>query len=142
MAELAIYLAAPLFTAAERAWNTELATAVRAAFPAAQVRVPQEFCACHDGADQVDYGAIFADCCAHLAGSTHVLAVLDGADADSGTSWEIGYAYARGIPVIGLRTDWRPGEDGGANAMLTRSCRALSTSVEDAIAKLGAVIAG
>lgn len=33
-------------------------------------------------------------------------AVLDGVDVDSGTAWEIGYAYARGKPIIGLRTDF------------------------------------
>jgi nucleoside 2-deoxyribosyltransferase len=42
-----------------------------------------------------------------------VLAVLDGTDVDSGTAAEIGYARARGKPVVGLRTDLR---EGGENA--------------------------
>ena len=42
---------------------------------------------------------------------------------------------ARGIPVIGLRTDLRPGEDGGLpNCMLTRSCVAVVRSIEAAVA--------
>lgn len=36
-----------------------------------------------------------------------VLAILDGADVDSGTAAEVGYAAARGKPVVGLRTDLR-----------------------------------
>jgi len=36
-----------------------------------------------------------------------VVAILDGSDVDSGTAWEIGYAYARGKPIIGIRTDIR-----------------------------------
>jgi len=39
-----------------------------------------------------------------------VLAVLDGPDVDSGTAAEIGWAAARGCPVIGLRTDFRLAE--------------------------------
>jgi nucleoside 2-deoxyribosyltransferase len=36
-----------------------------------------------------------------------LLAVLDGVDVDSGTAAEIGYAFARGKRVYGLRTDFR-----------------------------------
>lgn len=36
-----------------------------------------------------------------------VFAVLDGVDVDSGTAAEIGYAFARGKLVAGLRTDFR-----------------------------------
>ena len=39
--------------------------------------------------------------------ATAVLAVLDGPDVDSGTAAEIGWAAARQLPVIGLRTDFR-----------------------------------
>lgn len=34
-----------------------------------------------------------------------IIAVLDGLHVGAGTSWELGYAYARGIPAIGLKTD-------------------------------------
>jgi nucleoside 2-deoxyribosyltransferase len=36
-----------------------------------------------------------------------VLAVLDGVDVDSGTAAEIGYACARGKPILGYRGDFR-----------------------------------
>ena len=34
-----------------------------------------------------------------------VIALLDGLHVGAGTAWEIGFAYANGIPVIGLKTD-------------------------------------
>jgi len=40
-----------------------------------------------------------------------VLAVLDGSDVDSGTAAEIGYAFARGKPIVGYRGDSRPAGD-------------------------------
>ncbi len=43
-----------------------------------------------------------------------VVAVLDGVDVDSGTAAEIGFAYALGKPVIGLRTDFRLAGDNEA----------------------------
>lgn len=36
-----------------------------------------------------------------------MLAVLDGPDVDSGTAAEIGYACARGRPIVGYRGDFR-----------------------------------
>lgn len=60
-----------------------------------------------------------------------VIAVLDGTDVDSGVACEIGYAFAKGKPVLGLRTDWRdlgdlPGhavnlQVGGCLTKLTRN---------------------
>jgi nucleoside 2-deoxyribosyltransferase len=43
-----------------------------------------------------------------------VFAILDGADVDSGTASEVGFAAGRGLPVVGLRTDQRrSGENDG-----------------------------
>lgn len=51
--------------------------------------------------------------------SDAVLAILDGVDVDSGTASEIGYAYARGKRVYGLRTDFRlAGDNLGATVNL------------------------
>ncbi|MER3436942.1 MAG: 2-deoxyribonucleoside glycosidase [Chloroflexota bacterium] len=41
-------------------------------------------------------------------------AVLDGVDVDSGTAAEIGFAYALGKPIFGLRTDFRLAGDNEA----------------------------
>ena len=40
-----------------------------------------------------------------------MLAVLDGTDVDSGTASEIGYAYAKGKPMVGYRGDFRLSSD-------------------------------
>ena len=40
-----------------------------------------------------------------------VLAILDGTDVDSGVACEIGYAMAKGKPIVGLRTDRRRSGD-------------------------------
>ena len=34
-----------------------------------------------------------------------VIAALDGLHVGAGTAWELGYAYAKGIPAIGIKTD-------------------------------------
>jgi nucleoside 2-deoxyribosyltransferase len=39
-----------------------------------------------------------------------VIAVLDGLHVGAGTSWELGYSYAKNIPCIGIKTD-EPIED-------------------------------
>jgi len=43
--------------------------------------------------------------------SDMVFAILDGVDVDSGTAAEIGYAFARGKPVLGYRGDFRLSAD-------------------------------
>jgi nucleoside 2-deoxyribosyltransferase len=48
-----------------------------------------------------------------------VIAVLDGADVDSGTAAEIGYAFARGKRIVGYRGDFRlAGDNEGATVNL------------------------
>jgi nucleoside 2-deoxyribosyltransferase len=34
-----------------------------------------------------------------------VIVSLDGLHIGAGTAWELGYAYAKGIPILGLKTD-------------------------------------
>jgi nucleoside 2-deoxyribosyltransferase len=42
-----------------------------------------------------------------IRASDALIAVLDGVDVDSGTASEIGFAYALGMRVYGIRTDFR-----------------------------------
>jgi nucleoside 2-deoxyribosyltransferase len=54
-----------------------------------------------------------------------MVAILEGADADSGTSVELGYAYSKGKAILGIRTDSRISEERGLNLMLPFACREL-----------------
>lgn len=115
-----IYLAAPLFSEGERAYNRLVRDQLVGA--GQQVHLPQEI---GDDLPSRDLGttrAIFSENLAALSESDLVVAVIDGADADSGTAWEIGYAYALNIPVVALRTDFRSvGTDERVNLMLEQS---------------------
>ena len=119
------YLAAPLFSEGERVYNRLIRDQlVRAG---QEVHLPQEI---GDDLSSRDLGttrAIFSENLAALCESDLVVAVIDGADADSGTAWEIGFAYARGIPVIALRTDFRlVGADERVNLMLEQSAAVVT----------------
>lgn len=70
-----------------------------------------------------------------------VFAILDGVDVDSGTAAEIGYAFARGKYVCGLRTDFRlAGDNAGAivnlqvQYFIEASGGRVVTSVDDFVA--------
>jgi nucleoside 2-deoxyribosyltransferase len=121
-----IYLAGPVFTLAERRFNEELAGELERLCPSLQVFLPQRY----DKEFQNEPNPsprMFACLMGALDGCDVVVAVLDGPDADSGTSFETGYAHARGKRVIGVRTDFRGGEDHGLNLMLSNACSDLVT---------------
>ena len=66
-----------------------------------------------------------------IKSSDIIVAVVDGADVDSGTAWEIGYAYALGKPILGLRTDFRTlGIEGTVNLMIERSAELFASIPE------------
>jgi nucleoside 2-deoxyribosyltransferase len=110
-----IYFAGPLFSAAERDWNEALAGALRAA--GHEVFLPQE------QEPGKDAPGIFATDVGGIDWSEVLVAIMDGADPDSGTCWEVGYAY-RKKPIVLVRTDLRRNENSGGsgyNPMLTES---------------------
>ncbi len=72
--------------------------------------------------DKAEQGLIFSKNLKALESADIIVAIIDGADADSGTAWEMGYAFARGKKVIGLRTDFRrSGNHEKVNFMLEES---------------------
>jgi len=129
-----IYLASSLFTHAELEYNRELKDImIKKGF---SVFLPQEDA--EDAAaerEKQNQECIFEKCLEGVNSSDIVVAVLDGVDVDSGTAWEIGYAYARGKPVIGLRTDFRTLSDGIVNLMVEMSIVALARD-EDELLKV------
>lgn len=122
-----VYLAAPLFSEGECDFNRKLKGELHSL--GFKVFLPQEDSNnVHDKTDRQKI--IFGKNLKGIEKSDILVAVIDGADADSGTAWEIGYAFAKGKPVIGLRTDFRTlGIEGTVNLMIERSvimCMSIS----------------
>jgi len=110
-----IYFAGPLFSAAERDWNVALASALRAA--GHDVFLPQE------QEPGKDAAGIFATDVGGIDWADGLVAIMDGADPDSGTCWEVGYAYGK-KPIVLVRTDMRRNQGSGGsgyNPMLTEA---------------------
>lgn len=136
-----IYLAGPLFTSPEREWNAGLAARLRAG--GHDVFVPQE-----NPAAERTGRAIFLKDLAGLDWADAVVAIMDGADPDSGTCWECGYSYAKGKTVVLFRSDLRGSgdeHDMPYNAMLIGAADAhiegVIASLDDAAAAILATLA-
>jgi nucleoside 2-deoxyribosyltransferase len=109
-----IYLAGPLFTTPEREFNLQLATRLRTA--GHEMFVPQE----NTPSERTGKGIFLKDL-EGLDWADGVVAIMDGADPDSGTCWECGYAYATNKTVVLFRSDFRGSGDADDipyNAML------------------------
>ena len=132
-----IYLAGPLFSEAEKRFNEQLTQRIEAA--GYDVFLPQR-----DSTDtestrkQQDSAELFRKNSEAIDRAGLVIAILDGgSDVDSGTAWEIGYAYAKTIPVIGLRTDFRTlGVEGTVNLMIEKTLIKLVYSTDELLTEL------
>jgi nucleoside 2-deoxyribosyltransferase/predicted secreted protein len=126
-----IYLAAPLFSEAERSYNSTLAALLRQHL--FEVYVPQESGDNNAHRDLTGHARIYEQNKRALHDADMVVAVIEGADADSGTAWEMGYASGLKKPVFALRTDFRKvGNHEHVNLMLEQSATVV-TSVDDLI---------
>jgi nucleoside 2-deoxyribosyltransferase len=126
-----IYLAAPLFTEAERAFNVIVAKRLQA--ESHQVFLPQSDSLNHEGTGRTT--AVFRANLAALGNADAVVAICDGSQVDDGTAWEVGYAYGRNIPIYALRTDTRLVQqaDERINLMILESLDELSPSLEQLV---------
>lgn len=125
-----IYLAGPLFSEAETRWGREVKRTLEG-LSGVEVVWPHEIV---PAGSSVAPGEIFRSNLAALSSCDVLVAILDGPAVDDGTSWEVGYHYASGKPVIGIRTDFRrAGETGDSlvNAMIECSCSAIARNLED-----------
>ena len=77
--------AGPLFTTPERTWNMEVVAALRA--------VGHETFLAQDQEPGKDAVGIFATDVGGIDWADGLVAIMDGADPDSGTCCEVGYAY-------------------------------------------------
>ena len=135
-----VYLAGPLFTLAERRFMAHLRD-LAAALPGVSPLWPGDLFVNDDlaGLGPAAKEHIFQGCLTALTGCDLVVAVLDGPSVDDGTAWEVGHAFARGLPVWGLRTDFRSAGDTAqslVNCMIECSCEAVFRDVEAALAAL------
>ncbi len=99
-----IFLAAPIFSLAEREFNSKLAGELRK--KGYEVFLAQEL-GVLDSSDNDIKRKLFKEDLKALNESDIVVAVLDGMEVDSGVAFELGYAYAKGKKIVGVRTDHR-----------------------------------
>jgi nucleoside 2-deoxyribosyltransferase len=122
-----VYLAAPLFSQAERRWNQDFAAELRRVWPETtgldqelEIILPQSF---RVSETEDRFEGIVERCIQAIDACDGVITVLEGADADSGVAFEQGYAFARGKPIVGVRSDVRSNRAHGLNIMLDQTCR-------------------
>jgi nucleoside 2-deoxyribosyltransferase/predicted secreted protein len=124
-----VYLAAPLFSEAERGFNTSIARFLSTHL--FDVHLPQEAGDDSDMRDVREQERLFLYNKSALEDADFIVAIIEGADADSGTAWEMGYAFALGKPVIALRTDFRRvGHHEHVNLMLEQSATVVGSAEE------------
>ena len=108
-----IYFAAPLFAKSDLLYNAMLVKKIRAVSEDLTVYLPQENEAINDKTAYADSKMIALADTEKVLESDLMIALLDGLTIDAGVASEIGVAYAKGNPVIGLYTDSR--QQGGSH---------------------------
>jgi nucleoside 2-deoxyribosyltransferase len=107
MAKL-VYVAGPLFSQAERSF---LELLVDTLAKASSLDPVADFFLPHRDGGELGKGPkrkdIFELDLRQMDSASIVVALLDGQDVDSGTSIELGYAYAESKKIFGLLTDFR-----------------------------------
>lgn len=133
------YIAGPLFNESERWWDEQIeAVAARAGL--------ETFLPHRDGKElnpNPTIEDIFRVNVSNLDRADLVIANLNGVLTDDGTAWEIGYAYARGTPIIGVYTDRRltfPGQV--VNLMLECSVIEMVRSLDALASYLSEYLSG
>jgi len=135
-----IYLAGPLFSEAKQAWHRATKARIEAETKY-DVIWPFEL---FDQTEILTWGdaaplRVMETCRDAINLCGLMVALLDGPQVDDGTAWEIGYAHAKGVPVIGVRTDFRQaGDVPGAlvNCTVHASCGIIVRSTEGLMGEL------
>ena len=96
-----IYIAGPFFTDEERAFLKIVIESVKEIFPNEELFIPMEhFIPNGENLSNNEWAeAVFKMDVEALNKCNRVIAAYSGLYSDTGTAWEIGYAYAKGIPV-------------------------------------------
>jgi len=131
-----LYIAAPLFSQAEKMFNGYLKKVLSSYF---DVYLPQE-----DGlliVDMIKKGTpfksasrmVFAADIQALENTDILLIVLDGRTVDEGAAMELGYAFSKGKQCIGFSTDPRTLLPDGQNPMIVNCLDTIVHSFESLI---------
>ena len=96
-----IYIAGPFFTDKERAFLKIVIESVKEMFPNEELFIPMEhFIPNGENLSNNEWAeAVFKMDVEALNKCNRVVAAYLGLRSDTGTAWEIGYAYAKNIPV-------------------------------------------
>ncbi|GCF95439.1 nucleoside deoxyribosyltransferase [Enterococcus florum] len=121
-----LYFAAPMFSQGDLRYNAHVVEEIRALSSEITVYLPQENEAINDKSAYADSKMIALADTEEVLRSDLMIAILDGLTIDAGVASEIGVAYAKGIPVIGLYTDTR--QQGAENP---KKLEALQTPAEN-----------
>ncbi|MBY2925844.1 nucleoside 2-deoxyribosyltransferase [Rhizobium leguminosarum] len=132
-----LYLAAPLFSHSEKAFNEQLARILSEKF---EIFLPQRDN--HLIVDLIASGMsvedarrkVFDGDLAAVRSCDILFAVLDGRSVDEGTCFELGYAHALGKACIGLQTDPRRLLPIGNNPMLEGTLTRVLHSLDEVVA--------
>lgn len=121
-----IYFAGPMFAKADLLYNDYLVKTIRELDDSINVYLPQENGDINDKTAYADSKMIALADTEKVLESDLLVAILDGLTIDPGVASEIGVAYAKNIPMIGLYTDTR--QQGADN---TKKIDALNTVGEN-----------
>ncbi len=105
MSQREVYVAGPLFNTHERWYLEQIATALEQA--GFKTFLPHRDVGLLAGDALPDRSRIFQGDLAALERCDACVALLTGADHDSGTCGELGYMYAKGKPCFGISDDVR-----------------------------------
>ena len=112
------YIAGPLFNEKEREFLEEINAVCKAIEISTYLPSQDGGLLNQDNDDEVFQTDIKA-----LNKADIVVASLNGPDVDSGTAFELGYAFAKGKKLFGLHTDFRTfSPTSEVNLMLLKSC--------------------
>ena len=125
------------------ATRAALAAALGEALPGWEVVLPQDLRVGGSYNDRARFGDLFGRTIEDLGSTDLLVAVVDGPDCDSGVAFEVGFAYARGIPVVAVRTDFRQSQEKGVNVLLSRAAEEYLNfmSFEEDTAELARAVA-
>jgi nucleoside 2-deoxyribosyltransferase len=96
-----------MFAKSDLVYNAYLVKTIRDSYPEVAIYLPQENEAINDKTAYADSKMIALADTEKVLESQLMIALLDGITIDAGVASEIGVAYAKNIPILGLYTDTR-----------------------------------